>query len=113
MNMKIHYLKTVQPYFNEVKNGTKTFEHRRNDRDFKVGDRVHLQEYDMLHNSFSGEEVVVTITYVLTDRVGLDSDFCIFSFCKEEELCPQCKSTYISKGDKDNDSQCISCDFIW
>jgi len=78
--MKSHYLKTVQPFFSEVKKGTKTFEHRRNDRDFQVGDEVYLQEYDMRHNSFSGEEVRVLITYVLTDRAGLDDAFCIFSF---------------------------------
>ena len=77
---KIHILKTVQPFFSEVKKGTKTFEHRRNDRDFQVGDEVVLQEYDMLHNSLSGDEIKVKITYVLKDRAGLDEDFCIFSF---------------------------------
>jgi Domain of unknown function (DUF3850) len=78
--MKTHYLKTVQPFFFEVKKGIKTFEHRRNDRDFQVGDEVYLQEYDMMYNSFSGQEVRVIITYVLTNRVGLDDDFCVFSF---------------------------------
>lgn len=78
--MTKHHLKTVQPFFDEVKKGTKTFEHRRNDRDFQIGDEVYLQEYDMMHNSFSGEEVRVLITYVLTDRAGLDDAFCIFSF---------------------------------
>lgn len=78
--MSIHYLKTVQPFFNEVKKGIKTFEHRRNDRNFQVGYEVILQEYDMMHNSFSGEEIKVTITYVLTNRAGLDDNFCIFAF---------------------------------
>lgn len=55
--MKTHYLKTVQPFFSNVKNGTKTFEHRRNDRDFQVGDEVYLQEYDLQKNTFSGQEV--------------------------------------------------------
>lgn len=79
---KTHHLKTVQPFFSEVKKGIKTFEHRRNDRDFQVGDEVVLQEYDMLHNSLSGDEIKVVITYVLENRAGLDDAFCIFSFKK-------------------------------
>lgn len=78
--MKTHNLKLVQPFFNEVKNGTKTFELRRNDRDFKVGDEVVLKEYDMMRNKFSGNEVKVIITFILINRAGLDEDFCIFSF---------------------------------
>ena len=78
--MKTHKLKTVQPFFDEVSKRNKTFELRRNDRDFKVGDEIYLQEYDMMHNSFSGKEVRIEITYILTDRAGLDDDFCIFSF---------------------------------
>lgn len=77
--MKTHYLKTIQPFFSEVKNGTKTFEHRKNDRDFQVGDEVYLQEYDLMFNSFSGQEIRGTITYVLKDWKGLDVDYCVFS----------------------------------
>ena len=77
--MKTHHLKTVQPFFSEVKNGTKTFEFRRNDRDFQVGDEVYLQEYDLQKNTFSGEEIRGTITYVLKDWKGLDAGYCVFS----------------------------------
>ena len=41
-----HCLKTIQPYFADVENGTKTFEVRKNDRNFKIGDILFLQEYD-------------------------------------------------------------------
>jgi len=77
-----HFLKTIQPYFDAVKDGSKTFEHRRNDKNFEVGDTVCLREYDMMHNSYSGEEIWVIITFVLEDRAGLDDRFCIFSFEK-------------------------------
>lgn len=40
--MKLHVLKIVEPYFTQVKEGIKTFEVRKNDRDFKVGDRLRL-----------------------------------------------------------------------
>ena len=84
--MKIHYLKTVQPFFSEVKKGTKTFEHRINDRDFQVGDEVILQEYDLTTYSFSGQEIKGTITYVLTKRAGLGDDFCVFSFETTQQI---------------------------
>lgn len=44
--MRTHYLKTWQPYFDMMKNGTKTFDLRKNDRNFQVGDLVMLYEYD-------------------------------------------------------------------
>jgi ParB family chromosome partitioning protein len=77
--MKVHYLKTLQPFFSEVKNGTKTFELRRNDRDFQVGDEVILQEYDLSNNSFSGQEIRAKITYVLKDWAGLEDGYCVFA----------------------------------
>jgi ParB family chromosome partitioning protein len=77
--MKTHYLKTVQPFFSEVKKGIKAFELRRNDRDFLVGDEVFLQEYDLANNSFSGQEVKAIITYVLEDWKGLDEGYCVFA----------------------------------
>ena len=42
--MKVHVLKTEQPFFDDVWNGRKDFEVRLNDRDFKVGDRLELIE---------------------------------------------------------------------
>lgn len=78
--MKIHFLKTVQPFFSEVKSGAKEFELRRNDRDFQVGDEVVLQEYDAVSDKFTGFQVWGLITYVLKDCPGIEDGFCIFSF---------------------------------
>lgn len=41
-----HYLKTWPCYFEETLNGFKRFEVRKNDRGFKIGDLVQLQEWD-------------------------------------------------------------------
>ena len=41
----IQHLKTLPDYFQAVIDGKKPFEIRENDRDFKVGDRVILEEY--------------------------------------------------------------------
>lgn len=43
--MKVHYLKTIPKYFREAARGNKPFEVRKNDRYFKVGDIVQLEEW--------------------------------------------------------------------
>jgi hypothetical protein len=42
---KWHHLKCQQPYFNALWRGEKTFELRRNDRGFEVGDCLYIFEY--------------------------------------------------------------------
>ncbi len=43
--MKKHELKLLTKYFKDVEIGLKTFELRKNDRDFQVGDTLILKEY--------------------------------------------------------------------
>ncbi|BDR73357.1 hypothetical protein K144316041_23680 [Clostridium tetani] len=58
--MKTHELKIWPEYFKAVKNGTKTFELRKNDRDFKVGDILVLKEWKPgLIDSTGLEEIVI------------------------------------------------------
>lgn len=57
--MNIHVLKTVQPYFDDVASGKKTFEIRKNDRNFQVGDLLQLWEYPT-----SGHYVNAKIIYM-------------------------------------------------
>lgn len=60
--MAKHILKIESKYFKEVVNGNKTFEIRKNDRDFKQGDEVLLSEYK---NGICTEQVeIATIGYV-------------------------------------------------
>ena len=73
----IHDLKTIPPFFNEVKDGTKTFELRRNDRNFRVDDVLLLREYLPESNTYSGRETVRRITYVLTGFAGLEEGYAI------------------------------------
>jgi len=65
----IHVLKTIQPYFDYVDLGNKTFEVRKNDRDFKVGDIMALMEYEK--GVVSGKQINCIITYILDNQ-----DFC-------------------------------------
>ena len=63
--MKIHVLKTWPEYFKEVESGNKNFELRLNDRDFQVGDRLDLMEYDPNSNTYSGNHLHKKVTYIL------------------------------------------------
>lgn len=78
--MKIHQLKTINPYFTAVLEGLKNFEVRLNDRDFKVGDEVRLQEYDLQTNEYLGREVRAEITYILKDYEAIKPGYVVFGF---------------------------------
>lgn len=64
-NMSKHRLKTVQPYFDDVLNGKKTFEVRKNDRGFAVGDSLVLEEYVPMGEGYTGQAIIREVTYVL------------------------------------------------
>ena len=79
-----HRLKTVQPYFMDVQNGLKLFEIRKNDRDFRPGDVLVLEEFNDTGNAFTsgytGMVVRKRISYILKDcpeHYGLKSGYCI------------------------------------
>ena len=59
----IHELKIWPPYFDAVRSGEKTFELRKDDRGFKVGDFLALNEWD--GESYTGRTELVKVTYML------------------------------------------------
>jgi len=61
-----HKLKTWPVYFFDVATGMKTFEIRKNDRRFSVGDTLCLQEYDPDKQEYTGEELKVKIDYTVS-----------------------------------------------
>lgn len=75
----VHELKTVQPYFYEVYMGRKTFEVRKNDRGFKVGDSLVLKEFK--EGRFTGQEIYKRIIYMLEGeeayKYGLADGYCV------------------------------------
>jgi ASC-1-like (ASCH) protein len=89
--VKTHELKTEPPYFQAVLDGRKKFEIRKNDRDFQVGDKLILKEYDADVHVFTGRKVEVTVTY-MTDYaqqpgyvvLGIESQFDIEGFFKKQ-----------------------------
>jgi hypothetical protein len=64
--MITHVLKSWPEFFEPVFKEIKSFEIRKNDRDFKIGDRLMLKEYDPEIGSFTGRYCFRTITYILS-----------------------------------------------
>lgn len=76
--MKQHILKTWPEYFKEVQSGTKTFEVRKNDRDFLVGDILELQEWDPQNKWYTGNFTLKQICYKLEGgQFGIEKGFCV------------------------------------
>ncbi len=59
--MKTIYLKIAPEYFEAQKAGKKKFEIRRNDRDFQVGDKLKLCEWN---DGYTGRDITVRIEYM-------------------------------------------------
>lgn len=72
---KIHELKLAKMYFIDVATGRKSFELRKNDRGFKIGDGVRLNEYVDGHET--GRWITADIIYILEDYTGLEEGYCI------------------------------------
>jgi hypothetical protein len=70
-----HCLKTIQPWFDHVAEGTKTFELRKNDRGFKIGDRLFLQEWDEIRERYTGREIEVIVRGTMERFAGLCEGF--------------------------------------
>ena len=80
MSRQHHYLKCETEYFQAVERGEKKFELRENDRGFKVGDMVCLQE--TVNGVHTGRALpALEIRYVLYgEKYGLPVSYCIFNW---------------------------------
>lgn len=72
-----HELKTYPQYFKDVIAGKKTFEIRKNDRPFKEGDLLALNEFD--GQAYTGNSCIVYIDYIMTDPDYCKKDMVIMS----------------------------------
>lgn len=71
----IHNLKILPEYFSAVACGAKTFEVRKDDRQFDVGDVLKLQEYD--REIYTGRAIDAIATYIMRDTCYCKEGFCI------------------------------------
>lgn len=83
----LHDLKCWPQFFDAIETGRKRHDLRRaHDRDFRVGDRLRLREFDPQTQRYTGREQIVEVTYITSTEQpcalsenALNSDFCILS----------------------------------
>jgi hypothetical protein len=87
-----HRLKTWPGAWQEITDGRKTFEYRRNDRDFQVGDHVLLEEWDpawneraeltsgrIVYGGYTGRRLRARITYILQGQFGVPEGYAVLA----------------------------------
>jgi len=76
--MATHELKVIPRFWAKLEMGDLTFQLRRNDRDYRVGDILRLKEYSHDYG-FTGSTLVFDVTYILLpeDMPGIERGWCI------------------------------------
>ena len=77
----IHALKIKKRFFEPVNLGYKQFEVRLNDRDYKVGDFLALNEVDE-DEDYTGRSVLVFVDYILNDPNYCKDGYIVMSIKK-------------------------------
>jgi hypothetical protein len=96
------YLKCETEYFQAIEKGLKTFEVRKNDRLYEIGDLLYLQE--IVGDVFTGREIRgCEIIYILPGgKFGIDPDYFVMQLKipkKGVTKCP-CKTPHIQQKSK-------------
>lgn len=71
-----HELKITSQYYDASASGAKNFEVRKNDRNYHVGDVLHLRECNG-PNIYTGREHYAKITYILDDSTYLADGYVV------------------------------------
>jgi ParB family chromosome partitioning protein len=83
---KVHCLKTWPEIFKPMASGVKTFDYREDDRGFKVGDALVLQEWDPKLEDYTGEMVTVWIDYIMHgNQFGVPEGYVVMSVTRQKE----------------------------
>ena len=72
---KTHEVKLATSWWADIVSGKKRFELRKNDRGYKVGDKLLMQEYAA--GAYTGRSILADITYTLEEYSGLAEGYAI------------------------------------
>lgn len=76
----VHEVKCHPPYFQDVWIGRKPFEVRKKDRDYRVGDSLHLREWLPETEEYTGRWCIKRITYILDGGAfGIEEGYCVMA----------------------------------
>lgn len=74
-----HDLKCWPEPYQAIVDGLKTFEWRRDDRNFRVGDRLNLREWDPATKKYTGRRTTAEVIYLLRDAFEVPRGFVVMS----------------------------------
>lgn len=75
-----HELKIHPQPFMAIMSGEKTYEIRKNDRAYQVGDTLHLNEWEPTSKTYTGRSVVAKVTHMTQGgNWGLPDDMCVLA----------------------------------
>lgn len=91
-----HFVKCWPDEFRALEDGSKRFEFRKDDRDYKVGDLLRIaewtpfEEYDyqrsVVKGEYTGKELLMEITYALRGgRFGVPEGYVVMSVRRKNE----------------------------
>lgn len=77
---KAHRLKIWPQFIDAIGREEKTFEVRKNDRDFRVGDILHLREWNPETKEWGSLSITCFVTYILHGPAfGIEEGYCVMS----------------------------------
>jgi hypothetical protein len=76
-----HELKTWPTFFEHVLAGRKLFEIRKDDRNYRSGDLLHLREFDNTTQAYTGREMEVEVTYIMRGALNnpIQKGYCVMA----------------------------------
>lgn len=82
---KVHQIKLAAMFFDDVASGRKSFEIRKNDRGYKVGDILEMMEFKS--GKETGRMVRVKVTYMMEEYTGIEEGYCVMGIerCGKED----------------------------
>ncbi len=73
-----HKIKCWPVYFEAIVSGEKTFEVRKDDRNYAVGDVLRIHEWDDERQKFTGREEDRTVVYKMNGgKFGVQEGYCV------------------------------------
>jgi hypothetical protein len=78
----VHHLKIKPDYYEQVVRGVKTFEIRKNDRNYQVDDLISLNEYNPEIKEYTGRSVMRKITIVFDDCEYVKADYVVLGIAE-------------------------------
>ena len=75
----VHDLKCWPNYYTAIYEGLKTFEVRKDDRGYQIGDVLLLREWDAFRESYTGRQGRWKVRYLLRDHHAITSGYVVMA----------------------------------